>query len=290
MYFRRIIVIMTVLLTLGAAIFAIDASLQAASISNPAYDYPELKITAKGNKFKLPAEVAAGRYLVTVDNRGEAGIDTQIILAPEDRTVEEVAQAFADQNENSAWLYDATWAGGPTVLAGKQGQTIIDLAVGNWAIVADGYAPSSLTVTAAAPGSPVPIDPDATATIELQEYGFAGLTNDIQPGKQVWKLTNNGEQPHFLELIKAPGPVTVKQVLDMFMSMGDPSATPAPGALDPSTIEGVGGIGTISPGQTAWYVTDLEPGTYIALCFVPDRDSAMPHAMMGMIQVFTVAD
>jgi hypothetical protein len=287
---RLVIVIIAVLLALGASLSAIDASFQAESASDPALDYPELKITATGTEFEMPAEVAAGRYLVTVDNQGEEGVDAQIILAPEDRTVEEVAQAFADQNENSAWLYDVTWAGGPTVLAGKQGQTIVDLTAGDWAIVADGYEPSSLTVSASAPVSPVKVDPDAAATIELLEYGFDGLTGDIQPGKQIWKVTNNGDQPHFLELIKAPGPVTVDQVLDLLMSTGDPSATPAPGALDPETIEGVGGIGTISPGQTGWYITDLEPGTYVALCFVPDRDSGMPHVMMGMVQVFTVSD
>ena len=49
------------------------------------------------------------------------------------------------------------------------------------------------------------------------------------------------------------------------------------------------GLGALSPGQTSWLALDLAPGTYIALCFVPDRETGVPHALMGMVQVFTVA-
>ena len=35
---------------------------------------------------------------------------------------------------------------------------------------------------------------------------------------------------------------------------------------------------------------DLAPGTYIAVCFVPDEETGVPHALMGMVQVFTVAE
>lgn len=287
---RFMIMLMAMLVMLGTSASTIDASSRATGASDLALYYPELNIMANGNTFELSSRVVAGRYLVSVDNQGKEGVDTQFVQVPEGRTVEEVVHAVADPDDNAAWLYEAIWAGGPTVLAGKQGQSIIDLTAGNWAIVADDYAPSSLLVIPAYPGSPVRPEPEVAATIELKEFSFAGLTDSIQPGKQVWKVTNIGEQPHFLELIKAPGPVTVQQVLDMLMSSGDPSATPAPGAMDPSTIEGVGGIGTISPGQTGWYITDLEPGTYVALCFVPDRESGMPHVMMGMVQVFTVVD
>jgi len=35
---------------------------------------------------------------------------------------------------------------------------------------------------------------------------------------------------------------------------------------------------------------DLAPGTYIALCFVPEEETGAPHALMGMVQVFTVGE
>ena len=34
---------------------------------------------------------------------------------------------------------------------------------------------------------------------------------------------------------------------------------------------------------------DLEPGTYMALCFLPDvSGSGIPHVMLGMIETFDV--
>jgi hypothetical protein len=281
---------MTVILTLMASIGLIGRSSQAADSSKLLLDYPELKITATGTKFDLPPEVEADRYLVTLDNQGEEGLDAQFVQVPKGRSVDELAKALDDPNEATAWLFDATWAGGPTVLAGNQGQTIVDLAAGKWAVIAEGYAPFALSVSPVIPYAHPMVDPVSAATIELSEYGFKGLTDNFKPGKQVWKVTNTGDQPHFLELVKAPGPVTVDQVMDALMSTEDPNAVPAAGALDLETIEGVGGIGTISPGRTGWYVTDLEPGTYVALCFVPDRESGMPHVMMGMVGVFTISE
>jgi hypothetical protein len=39
-----------------------------------------------------------------------------------------------------------------------------------------------------------------------------------------------------------------------------------------------------------WLALDLQPGTYVALCFIPDEAPGAPHALLGMIQVFTVGD
>jgi hypothetical protein len=51
----------------------------------------------------------------------------------------------------------------------------------------------------------------------------------------------------------------------------------------------VGGMGQLSPGLTAWTELDLAPGTYVAVCFVFDPATGMPHAVLGMVDVFTVA-
>ena len=34
---------------------------------------------------------------------------------------------------------------------------------------------------------------------------------------------------------------------------------------------------------------DLEPGEYIALCFVPDANDGAPHLVHGMVLPFTVS-
>ena len=47
-------------------------------------------------------------------------------------------------------------------------------------------------------------------------------------------------------------------------------------------------MGTQSAGVTAWYTADLTPGTYVAVCFIPDPVKGIPHVMYGMTQIIEV--
>jgi hypothetical protein len=44
----------------------------------------------------------------------------------------------------------------------------------------------------------------------------------------------------------------------------------------------------VSPGVPAWATLHLEPGSYVAVCFVPAADGT-PHALKGMVTPFTVS-
>ena len=44
----------------------------------------------------------------------------------------------------------------------------------------------------------------------------------------------------------------------------------------------------LSAGRTAWMAFDLQPGYYVAICFIPDKQTHEPHAALGMVSVFTV--
>ena len=50
----------------------------------------------------------------------------------------------------------------------------------------------------------------------------------------------------------------------------------------------MGGVAPISQDQTVLAEFAFEPGTYVAVCFMPDRETGMPHAAKGMYTVFTV--
>jgi hypothetical protein len=54
----------------------------------------------------------------------------------------------------------------------------------------------------------------------------------------------------------------------------------------------VGGLNSLSGHQTAYLTVTLTPGTYVALCLMPDTRSGMhqgtPHAAEGMLSSFTV--
>ena len=54
-------------------------------------------------------------------------------------------------------------------------------------------------------------------------------------------------------------------------------------------IEDVGGFEPIQAGDRGWLMLNLTPGTYVALCFVPDPETGKAHADLGMIQSFDVS-
>lgn len=74
---------------------------------------------------------------------------------------------------------------------------------------------------------------------------------------------------------------------------GDPAVTRA--TIDALGEEWVGwssnlqaGVGVLSPQTTTLAQVDLEPGTYGAVCYIPEPNSGMFHLMMGMTDVFEV--
>jgi uncharacterized cupredoxin-like copper-binding protein len=163
--------------------------------------------------------------------------------------------------------------------------------------------------------------PEADGTISLVEMAFDGLPSEVAAGSYTWEVVNNGAQLHEIGVLKlAPG-VTP----DMFMAMmtappdagaatpgadamGDhdmatPGGGEAMGAASPeaagasgeagAAMEGppfelIAGAAPMSPGATNYFEIDLEAGEYVAICFVPDVETGMPHFMMGMIAGFTV--
>jgi hypothetical protein len=129
-------------------------------------------------------------------------------------------------------------------------------------------------------------EPAADGTVRLFDFNFE-FPETMAPGRQVWAVTNTGEQPHELLLARSPQPITTEQVMEL---LADPAeeATPTGGGPSFADFEPVGGIGWLSPGLTAWTEVDLEPGTYVALCFVFDPQTGLPHVAMGMVAVFTV--
>ena len=100
----------------------------------------------------------------------------------------------------------------------------------------------------------------------------------------MFAVTNVGAQPHEMFMLRAPESVTVTeeqvaQVLELDMQ----GATPAPesGLPNPESFLPAASMTPLSMGKTGWIPVNLEAGTYVILCFVPDIESGMPHASKG---------
>jgi hypothetical protein len=70
----------------------------------------------------------------------------------------------------------------------------------------------------------------------------------------------------------------------------DPSTgTPPAGMLGEGDFQPITGTQVLSPDASTWIGIDLQPGTYALMCFIPDRSTGMPHAMLGMVSIVTVS-
>jgi hypothetical protein len=248
---------------------------------------PELTLTVTGDAVEgVPASIEAGRYLLTVE--GEPATEgpppgAMILQLPEGMTLDEAgAQAQASPDGPPPFYFEAVLAGGASVSANGPGVSVIDLPPGEW-IAAGTYfsrPPVVFDVTGELPAD-LP-EPDSTATFTLQEMTIEITEGAPVAGENLLRIENRGEQPHFIEIVKVPDGTTEEDAEAWLEA--DMSGTP----VADLEFEYVATTPDQSGGVTQWVTVTLQAGTYEALCFVPDPDSGMPHAFMGMHRLFTV--
>lgn len=304
--------LLRVALTLSLVLFgAVSVSAQP---STPAADdggllttlgLPELTLTAGADGLiDPPASVEAGRYVITLRNDSELVSELYLITYSEGQTLEDLEGLVAELNTGESvpdGLYTQPLHGGPTAAPGATGRAIVDLEPGDWVFdltqyPADGEEGgnadtfSELTVTGEMPElTDVPTD----YTVEMFEMGFTFVPGEISAGPAIWELTNTGDQPHFLELESYPEPFTLDQAEALLAAFAGQGAPATPGAedvvpLDPEQLTPVVSSAVVSAGESFWIELDLEPGYYLAICWIPDQETGMPHAFMGMVAVVQV--
>ncbi len=278
---------------------------------------PELRVQVTDTAYEgLPAEIPAGRYLLTVEVTAAQGGALGFMQLPEGMSFDDfmamlggpvaaspeapigtpVAEVGPPEDEGEAgppeWYFQTKHAGGAGAFAGT-GQAIIELTPWEWIAWADDpaapQAPVGITVTGEAEATPAGgAEPPADVTVTMFEYDFT-VEGAFATGPQVIKVTNVGAQPHHMFMVRTPDPITEEQ-LRQILELEAQGATPAPdsGLPDPDTFIPVAYMSTMSMGTTAWLPANLEPGYYVLVCFVPDIASGMPHAFEGMYEVITV--
>jgi hypothetical protein len=265
-------------------------------------DYPEVVITAADFRFELPASIPGGLTRLTLQNDGAVDHHAMFMRLNDDADMADLEAALSTPDLGAIFAVSQS-LGGPEVGAGLQASVIADLTPGQYMVIcvvpeADGtphymmgmYTPLEVT-EATDSASP----PEAALTVELVDFAFEMPTMEIPAGPQIWEAPNVGEQVHEMVIFKLDPSVTVDEVKAIFATLPEPGGTPAaetamatpPPGPPPFTL--VGGVAPMNPGYTNWAVLDLEPGDYLANCFVPDPASGKPHFELGMIMPFTVS-
>ena len=268
----------------------------------------EVVYTLEGEALEGPQQLQTGYHIITLQNNGEGegSADVMLVRITGDATIEDIVagfqavdQAFMGGGDPVAAINEVLemgelW-GGPASDTGAASSVGIDLPEGRYAVVAtvhggehhEGeeaappappmYATVALEVTA---GEETTEAPQADVRVPMVDFAFA-LPADIQAGAQTWEVVNQGQQIHHLVLMKLQEGKTMEDV-QRFMETqeGEPPA------------DEVGHTNVLSPGASNYIDVDLTPGTYLALCFMPDHlgdATGQPHVMLGMMQNFTVA-
>jgi hypothetical protein len=250
---------------------------------------PSVTIKAMDFSFDQPKTISAGLVDLTFVNNGAQPHQIQLVRI-NDGNFEAFASALKKNGPIPSTLQLVTGAGGANAIdpGGKQ-EVILNLSQGEYASICFVSGSDNvphfmkgmlqhLTVTGSPPSSQT--QPQATTAITLKDFAIAVPTT-VPAGAVTWKVTNEGPQLHEMDILKLHSGVTFEQFQKLLSSQSPPSGPPP--------FDDVGGIAALKTGTSAWMKLNLQPGTYVALCFVPDVKTGKPHFMLGMVSTFTVA-
>ena len=122
--------------------------------------------------------------------------------------------------------------------------------------------------------------PSAAATVVATENRRWG-GDDVLPADGAVRLVNRADfSPHFVELQHVAKGTTRKEVIDCLQD--EANCTFDFGRA------GSAATGSLSPNHRFVFEYSLPRGTYALMCFFPDPETGMPHAVMGMVKIVTL--
>lgn len=253
----------------------------------------DLKVSANGVE-GIPETLTAGRYILHLEPSGPLGEGNNqtapgvmLVMLPSGVTMDDLAAMAATPMPGPPdWFYTTTLPGGVIGAPNEAANAVVDFTAGTWFASGPGLStpPVGFTVTGDLPKD-LPT-PESNATITFKDFTIDLTDGALKSGDNILKITNEGKDPHFLDLLKGPDGVTKEQVGAIIDA--DMSGTPV--ASGPTEADFSEALSTMnqSAGTTQWVTISLEAGSYAGICWEPDPKTGVPHAMMGMYNVFTV--
>jgi hypothetical protein len=226
------------------------------------------------------SELPSGLITFTFENERTDAEYAPIIARLNDDTTLEAFKAAATSEDDMSALSLITLYGGRWLQPGGTFSYETKLVPGEYVVLDSNDTgvgevnPFSVSADNSTDGVDAP-EPDVA--LALQDFAFI-MPDIVVAGKQKWHIANEGGQWHEVTILPVPEGTTVDDILN---SSDEASTEDEPDVA----FE----FGPISPGVDAWTDVSLDPGTYVALCFLPDvAGDFEPHMNHGMIRIFTV--
>jgi hypothetical protein len=243
-----------------------------------------LSITATNYAFSAPDTFAAGLTQIDLLNRGPELHHVTLVRLEPGKTGIDFFAALRRGGPLPAWAHEV---GGPNAPAPEmQTSALVNLETGHYVLIclipaSDGIPHfmkgmfHDLTVVPARATSTVSVaSPDVA--ISLRDYDFI-LSKSLTPGRHIIRVTNDGPQTHEMVLFRIASGRTAAEVA----AWAEKPQGPPPGLP-------IGGTTDLEPRAFDDIITDLSPGEYGLVCYVPDAKDGKRHWMHGMIKQFTV--
>ena len=255
----------------------------------------DLTYTFYEDKLTGPETISLNGFQnLTFINRSDSELDVTVTKLHDNATLDELAAADKALNasfsgEGNAGEAMGTYIGLADVIGGvhpSPGTTqsaYLRLKPGSYVIIAatggggDPYKADYHEVTVTEGESAEA--PAADFTLHMMDFHF-DFPETMKAGEQLWEVGNTGSQPHFALIFKLNEGKTAEDVLAWMM---DNNAGEPPVSFDGGAI-----IQGVTAGQTFYTPVNLSPGTYAAVCPLPNLASGAPHFVDGMVDTFTV--
>jgi len=143
-------------------------------------------------------------------------------------------------------------------------------------------ARGSLLSASAQDATPATSGDYPTIAFTAKDYEFVGLPASVEGGYTRLSMTQEGPSDHHAIFMKLNDGVTADDFLAS-IERGDF------GQILGSGIS-LGGPNAGAAGSTINVIVDLTPGQYAVVCLIPDEESGMLHAAMGMFSPLEVTE
>ena len=261
-----------------------------------ARDIPQVLYTATSEKLTGPATVEAGYVRLALKNKTEQerahgvyrvkdGVDLE---AAKQIIIDEFAGNLTPEETEGAYqtYIDDFYGGAVFISPGESKEVFVTLNPGMYVVYADYVGeeglpllePEQVTLleVTKSNNSAETLTPDYT--VKTVDHAFA-LPPDIKAGRHLWRVENLGHQEHFMFLYQRFPGKTLQDVLAFMQGQGESPLVNENKAL---------GVHALSIGLSNDVWLELAAGNYVAICFITDPGTGLPHAMLGMTQTFTV--